>query len=390
MNCLQSLRQHLSQEISTSSINIPLPPGLSPSLPLSENSPTPSVSIPSFLPTTETPPLPSNQSSHDDDIPYVEDGPESLLSDPEQSSKGTKSSKKGDKNSTLGVYTRGFLKLLIEAENGEINLNDAVKALGVAKRRIYDITNVLEGVGLIMKVSKNVVKYLGIDTAMDNFLVETEAMSQVPIYSEVDELLFVSQELDNCINLLNNSINNTLISLKESNLDYFLATDLLNSNGFKNRKLFCLNTNEDVFVSSKRDLISSQSEIFELNFRSSSTSLPRKSETIDDIFLGFDSDLFHVSAVSHENFNPNFNIFELKHNNNECLFEDLQPIPSPEAGMSAFNTPLSKRSNMTSFYELDTWSPAFFEVSPIKSRTVLNDDLLTFLGHQPSISELYD
>lgn len=45
--------------------------------------------------------------------------------------------------------------LLQSAPDGVIDLNTAAKKLDVQKRRIYDITNVLEGVGLIEKRSKN-------------------------------------------------------------------------------------------------------------------------------------------------------------------------------------------------------------------------------------------
>jgi len=40
-------------------------------------------------------------------------------------------------------------------------LNEAAFELNVQKRRIYDITNVLEGVGLIEKKSKNVIAWKG-------------------------------------------------------------------------------------------------------------------------------------------------------------------------------------------------------------------------------------
>lgn len=36
-----------------------------------------------------------------------------------------------------------------------MNLNEAAATLGVPKRRIYDITNVLEGVGMVEKSGKN-------------------------------------------------------------------------------------------------------------------------------------------------------------------------------------------------------------------------------------------
>lgn len=43
----------------------------------------------------------------------------------------------------------------------EVNLNDASSLLKVQKRRIYDITNVLEGVGLLHKTFKNKIKWIG-------------------------------------------------------------------------------------------------------------------------------------------------------------------------------------------------------------------------------------
>lgn len=58
-------------------------------------------------------------------------------------------------DSSLGLLTKKFLTLLKGAQKGILDLNDAVGILGVQKRRIYDITNVLEGIGLIEKKSKN-------------------------------------------------------------------------------------------------------------------------------------------------------------------------------------------------------------------------------------------
>ena len=41
-----------------------------------------------------------------------------------------------------------------------VDLNKAAEQIGVKKRRLYDITNVLEGVGALKKISKNVVKQM--------------------------------------------------------------------------------------------------------------------------------------------------------------------------------------------------------------------------------------
>ena len=58
-------------------------------------------------------------------------------------------------DSSLGMLTKKFLRLLERAADGVIELNAAAETLQVQKRRIYDITNVLEGVGLVEKRSKN-------------------------------------------------------------------------------------------------------------------------------------------------------------------------------------------------------------------------------------------
>ena len=76
-------------------------------------------------------------------------------------------------DSSLGILTKKFVFLLKRAashgylENGvtigpkaqggvgTLDLNVAAEQLGVQKRRIYDITNVLEGIGLIEKRNKN-------------------------------------------------------------------------------------------------------------------------------------------------------------------------------------------------------------------------------------------
>jgi transcription factor E2F3 len=66
-----------------------------------------------------------------------------------------KPSDSGRADNSLGVLTKKFVALIQNAEGNCIDLNDAVTMLGVQKRRIYDITNVLEGIGLIQKSHKN-------------------------------------------------------------------------------------------------------------------------------------------------------------------------------------------------------------------------------------------
>ncbi|KAJ1269860.1 hypothetical protein BS78_06G010100 [Paspalum vaginatum] len=66
-------------------------------------------------------------------------------------------------DSSLSLLTKKFIDLLQEAEDGTLDLNKAAETLEVQKRRIYDITNVLEGVELIEKGLKNMIRWKGFD-----------------------------------------------------------------------------------------------------------------------------------------------------------------------------------------------------------------------------------
>eukprot|EP00250_Pteridium_aquilinum_P004233 c14459_g1_i1 orf=157-1623(-) len=97
-------------------------------------------------------------------------------------------------DSSLGLLTKKFINLLKEADDGVLDLNKAADTLHVQKRRIYDITNVLEGVGLIEKKLKNRIRWKGLDA--------TNSM-------EMNEAACLQAELESCV-------------LEESRLDNFI------------------------------------------------------------------------------------------------------------------------------------------------------------------------
>ncbi|XP_009563709.2 transcription factor E2F1 [Cuculus canorus] len=76
--------------------------------------------------------------------------------------KGAKSpGEKSRYETSLNLTTKRFLELLSQSPDGVVDLNWAAEVLKVQKRRIYDITNVLEGIHLITKKSKNNIQWLG-------------------------------------------------------------------------------------------------------------------------------------------------------------------------------------------------------------------------------------
>ncbi|PPS14476.1 hypothetical protein GOBAR_AA06127 [Gossypium barbadense] len=80
-------------------------------------------------------------------------------------------------DSSLGLLTK-FINLIKQAEDGSLDLNKAAGTLEVQKRRIYDITNVLEGIGLIEKKLKNRIQWKGLDVSRPGEVDENVATLQ--------------------------------------------------------------------------------------------------------------------------------------------------------------------------------------------------------------------
>ncbi|VDN20856.1 unnamed protein product [Gongylonema pulchrum] len=63
-------------------------------------------------------------------------------------------------DNSLLVLTKKFMQLQPQGnQSGLLNLNEAAERLGVQKRRLYDITNVLEGIDMIEKMGKNSIRW---------------------------------------------------------------------------------------------------------------------------------------------------------------------------------------------------------------------------------------
>ncbi|XP_067331668.1 transcription factor E2F5 [Channa argus] len=95
---------------------------------------------------------------------------------------------------SLGLLTMKFVSLLQEAKDGVLDLKVAADSLAVKqKRRIYDITNVLEGVGLIEKKNKNIIQWRGENRGSQTL----EVLEQVNILkAQIAELEAQEKELD--------------------------------------------------------------------------------------------------------------------------------------------------------------------------------------------------
>ncbi|XP_062394205.1 transcription factor E2F3-like [Sardina pilchardus] len=106
----------------------------------------------------DTDQLPSTQLGS---TPKGRDGPALANIKPCKTPKSPADKEKSRYDTSLGLLTKKFLQLLSQAPDGVVDLNWAAETLSVQKRRLYDITNVLEGVHLVKKKSKNNIQWMG-------------------------------------------------------------------------------------------------------------------------------------------------------------------------------------------------------------------------------------
>ncbi|XP_071479785.1 transcription factor E2F5-like [Diadema antillarum] len=125
---------------------------------------------------------------------------------------------------SLGLLTTKFVGLLQEAPDGVLDLKQAADQLAVRqKRRIYDITNVLEGIGLIEKKSKNSIQWKGGGPGSNT----KEASDRVDeLKHELDQLDEEEKELDQQRSRVQQSIRNVTDDVENHRLAYVTHDDL--------------------------------------------------------------------------------------------------------------------------------------------------------------------
>ncbi len=143
-------------------------------------------------------------------------------------------------DSSLGLLTKKFVSLLRDAcepatagaavggggtgvHAGSLDLNVAAKELGVQKRRIYDITNVLEGIGLIEKRGKNHISWKG-DAHLGGLMEMKAELSALE--AEVSELTVQEGVMDDYISRMNVMIHQLVNAPAHPHLCYVTHSDI--------------------------------------------------------------------------------------------------------------------------------------------------------------------
>ncbi|XP_032326155.1 transcription factor E2F5 isoform X8 [Camelus dromedarius] len=127
---------------------------------------------------------------------------------------------------SLGLLTTKFVSLLQEAKDGVLDLKAAADTLAVRqKRRIYDITNVLEGIDLIEKKSKNSIQWKGVGAGCNT----KEVIDRLRyLKAEIEDLELKERELDQQKLWLQQSIKNVMDDSVNNRFSYVTHEDICN------------------------------------------------------------------------------------------------------------------------------------------------------------------
>ncbi|KAL3985363.1 E2F/DP winged-helix DNA-binding domain family protein [Acanthocheilonema viteae] len=151
---------------------------------------------------------------------------------------------------SLGILTQRFVDLLQRARGGIVDLNVAAEELQVRqKRRIYDITNVLEGIGLIEKKSKNIINWKGGKLRKHGSFPDTDPEEQKRILkrkAELEELEKEERILDTHIKWMKQSLRNVSEYQRNMKLAYLTEEDILSV--FEDSRVFAIQAPPGTFV----------------------------------------------------------------------------------------------------------------------------------------------
>ncbi|XP_051955573.1 transcription factor E2F1-like [Xyrauchen texanus] len=126
-------------------------------------------------------------------------------------------------DTSLNLTTKRFLDLLAQSPDGVVDLNWASQVLDVQKRRIYDITNVLEGIHLISKKSKNNIQWLG------NRIDGASVVRSQELQRELSELTEAEEKLDDLMNKSSLQLRLLKEDTQNVKLSYIRCQDLHNT-----------------------------------------------------------------------------------------------------------------------------------------------------------------
>uniref|UniRef100_A0A8C3TQ27 E2F transcription factor 6 n=1 Tax=Catharus ustulatus TaxID=91951 RepID=A0A8C3TQ27_CATUS len=144
-------------------------------------------------------------------------------------------------DASLVLLTRKFMALLKKAPDGVLDLNEVATTLGVRKRRVYDITNVLDGIDLIQKRSKNLIQWIG--NNLDQ--VVGKAPEQQNLKDELSDLSAMEEALDELIKDCAHQIFELTDDKENAKLAYVTYQDIRSIQAFQEQIVIAIKAPEE-------------------------------------------------------------------------------------------------------------------------------------------------
>ena len=148
---------------------------------------------------------------------------------------------------SLGELTTNFIDYVKTKGLELININEIVKKLKVKKRRIYDITNVLEGIGYIKKLGKNQIKWIKADFLKENIILNNNNEDSNKI-NKFLELKKENEKLDLFLKEINLEFEKINEKPETKNYAYVTYDDLKNLADNNNNKMIAIKAPIDTSI----------------------------------------------------------------------------------------------------------------------------------------------
>ncbi|XP_074676171.1 transcription factor E2F6 isoform X2 [Strix aluco] len=142
-------------------------------------------------------------------------------------------------DASLVYLTRKFMDLVKTAPDGVLDLNEVATRLGVRKRRVYDITNVLDGINLIEKRSKNLIQGSNLDQVLG------KGPQQQNLKEELSDLSAMEEALDELIKDCAHQLFELTDDKQNAKLAYVTYQDIRNIQAFQEQIVIAIKAPEE-------------------------------------------------------------------------------------------------------------------------------------------------
>ncbi|KAG7458020.1 hypothetical protein MATL_G00233420 [Megalops atlanticus] len=275
-------------------------------------------------------------------------------------------------DTSLGLLTKKFFQLLGQSSDGVVDLNQAAEVLKVQKRRLYDITNVLEGVHLIKKKSKNNIQWMGCKLSEEGTMLnQCQSLGR-----EVLELNQEERKLDELIQTCRRNVQQMTEETHNQKFAYVTYQDIQRSRGLRDQTVIVVKAPSETKLE-----VPDPQEALQVHLTSTKGPI--------DVFLCPDENTSNTPLKN--------SLLDVNGNNStfvkvlqECASGSYAPgvpdCPVTVTSISPLTSPLTSLLQQT-----EDQIPSMLE-GPLVSLSphLLNEDYMLSLGDEEGISDLFD